>query len=116
MPDFIRGSTRMMLGQAFSTAALYAVLALALLALSHRLILRLTWRAALVLALLPLCFTGRALLTGRVYAPIDLAYQASPFAPYADRYDLGDDHRGILTDLYSAIIPWRQAVRYAVQE
>src|SRR5438067_2541983 len=29
--------------------------------------------AAIVLVLLPLCFTGRALLTGKVYAPVDLA-------------------------------------------
>ena len=29
-------------------------------------------RSAVVLVLLPLCFTGRALLTGKVYAPIDL--------------------------------------------
>ncbi|MFL6234154.1 MAG: hypothetical protein ACJ76N_13550, partial [Thermoanaerobaculia bacterium] len=106
----------MMLGQAFSTAALYAALALALLALSHRLIVRLTWRAALVLALLPLCFTGRALLTGRIYAPIDLVYQGQPFRPYADPYEMGGVHRGILTDLYSQMIPWRQSVRYAVQQ
>src|SRR4051794_20747576 len=31
-------------------------------------------RAMIVLALLPLCLTGRALLTGGIYAPIDIAY------------------------------------------
>jgi len=106
----------MTLAPAFSTAALYAALALALLALSHRLIVRLTWRAALGLALLPLCFTGRALLTGRIYAPIDLAYDGQPFRPYAAAYEMDDLHRGILTDLYSQMIPWQQAVRYAVHQ
>jgi membrane protein YfhO len=101
-------------GQDLAATALYAAFAAALLALSHRLIVRLTWRAALALALLPLCFTGRALLTGRVYAPIDLAYNSPPFEPYASQYGIGDGARGILVDLYSQIIPWRQAVRYAI--
>jgi hypothetical protein len=102
------------LAQDLSTVALYAAFAVALLALSHRLIVRLTWRAALALALLPLCFTGRALLTGQVYAPIDLTYSSAPFAPYAAQYGIGREPRGILTDLYSQIIPWRQSVRYAI--
>src|SRR5436305_7528770 len=106
----------MTLAPAFSTAALYAALALAFLALSHRLIVRLTWRAALGLALLPLCFTGRALLTGRIYAPLDLAYDGQPFRPHAAAYEMDDLHRGILTDLYSQMIPWQQAVRYAVHQ
>jgi hypothetical protein len=103
------------LGQGLAAAALYAAFVAALLALSHRLIVRLTWRAALVLALLPLCFTGRALLTGRVYGPVDIAYASNPFAPYAAQYGMDGEHNGILTDLYSAFIPWHHAVRYAVQ-
>ena len=39
--------------------------------------------AALVLILIPFCFTGRALLTGRVYAPIDLPFMAEPLKDYA---------------------------------
>ncbi|MEA2600667.1 MAG: hypothetical protein QOF89_1659 [Acidobacteriota bacterium] len=104
------------LAEHFTAAALYAAFAAVSLALAHRLVVRLTWRAALVLALLPLCFSGRALLTGKVYAPIDLAYSADPLAPYATRYGVGNDRKGIFTDLYSAIIPWRQAVRHAVSQ
>jgi 2-polyprenyl-3-methyl-5-hydroxy-6-metoxy-1,4-benzoquinol methylase len=104
------------LAEHFTAAALYAAFAAVSLALVHRLVVRLTWRAALVLALLPLCFTGRALLTGKVYAPIDLAYSADPLTPYAARYGVGADRKGIFTDVYSAIIPWRQAVRHAVRQ
>ncbi|HEY4594602.1 MAG TPA: hypothetical protein VIJ61_19445, partial [Thermoanaerobaculia bacterium] len=45
----------------------------------------------------------------------DLAYNADPLEPYADQYGIGDGRKGIFTDIYSAIIPWRQAVRYAVR-
>lgn len=102
------------LWQQFSAAILYAAFAAALLALAHRLVIRLSWRAALALALLPLCFTGHALLTGRIYAPVDLAYSGEPLAPHAAEYGVGDARKGILTDVYSAILPWRQAVRHAL--
>jgi hypothetical protein len=105
------------LAEQLSAAALYAVFAVVLLALAHRLVARLTWRAALTLGLLPLCFTGSALLCGRVYAPSDLAYSAEPLLPYAAQY--GIDHaaaRGIFMDVASQMIPWRQAVRYALRQ
>jgi 2-polyprenyl-3-methyl-5-hydroxy-6-metoxy-1,4-benzoquinol methylase len=98
---------------AASAAVLYAAFAAALLALAHRLVTRMSRRAALALALLPLCFTGCALLTGRIYAPVDLAYSGEPLAPHAAEYGIGDERKGVLTDIYSAILPWRQAVRYA---
>jgi 2-polyprenyl-3-methyl-5-hydroxy-6-metoxy-1,4-benzoquinol methylase len=101
------------LAQQLSAAVLYAAFAAALLALAHRLVARMSWRAALALALLPLCFTGWALLTGRIYAPVDLAYSGEPLAPHAAEYGIGGDRKGVLTDIYSAILPWRQAVRYA---
>lgn len=97
-----------------SAAVLYAAFAAALLALAHRLVVRMSRRAALALALLPLCFTGYALLTGRIYAPVDLAYSGEPLAPHAAEYGIGDERKGILTDVYSAILPWRQAVRHAL--
>jgi len=97
-----------------STAALYAAFVAALLALVHRKLLPLSGRAALALALLPLCFTGRALATGRIYAPVDLAYSSEPLAPFAAAYGVENTRRGIFTDVYSANVPWRQAVRHAV--
>jgi len=69
--------------------------------------------AAIVLILLPLCFTGRALLTGKVYAPIDLPFMSEPLNAYAAEFGVPKVHNGTLSDLYCQIIPWRSAVRTA---
>jgi hypothetical protein len=66
---------------------------------------RLSRAAALALLLLPMLFTGRALFTNRVYAPIDLHFQYEPF-----RNGLAPHNRA-LSDLHCQIIPWQQAVR-----
>lgn len=73
-----------------------------------------TRAAAIVLILLPLCFTGRALLTGRVYAPIDLPFMSEPLNAYAAEFNVPKVHNGTLSDLYCQIIPWRSAVRTAI--
>jgi hypothetical protein len=104
------------LAEHLSAAVLYAAFAAALLALAHRMVLRFTWRVALALALLPLCFTGRALLSGQVYAPVDLAYSTDPLLPHAAQYGVKPAGRGILIDVSFQMIPWRQAVRYAVRQ
>jgi hypothetical protein len=75
----------------------YAVVASALLWLWSRYVQRLSRGAALALLLLPLVFTGRALLTDRVYAPLDLSYNRA------------------LSDLHGQIIPWQSAVRAALR-
>ena len=105
-----------MLSAQIATAALYAGVAAGLLWLVHKTLCPLSRRAAWALALLPLCFTGRALLSGRIYAPIDLAYSGEPLAPFAEEYGVDNTRRGIFTDVYSANLPWRQAVRHAVSE
>src|SRR6266516_6355636 len=64
------------------SALLYFITALGCIALARR-VAPLSWRAAAALLLLPLCFTGRAMLTGRVYAPLDLAYTKEPLAAVA---------------------------------
>ena len=69
--------------------------------------------AAILLVLLPLCFTGRALLLGRVYAPIDLPFMSEPLDAYAAEFGVPKVHNGTLSDLYCQIIPWRSAVRSA---
>jgi hypothetical protein len=96
------------------TLFLYLATALGLLALAHVYITRLTRGAALVLLLLPLVFTGRALLTGRVYAPVELTYTSEPL--YAHRAELGvpDPQNRMLSDIAFQMIPWRQAVRNSV--
>jgi len=69
--------------------------------------------AAIVLVLLPLCFTGRALLLGRTYAPVDLPFMSEPLNAYAAEFGVPKVHNGTLSDLYCQIIPWRSAVRTA---
>lgn len=70
--------------------------------------------AAIVLVLLPLCFTGRALLLGKVYAPVDLPFMSEPLNAYAAEFGVPKVHNGTLSDLYCQIIPWRGAVRTAI--
>jgi hypothetical protein len=72
-----------------------------------------TLAAALVLLLLPFCFVGRALLTGRIYAPIDLPYMSEPLKAFRPDFGIDTIHNGTQTDLYEQIIPWRAAVRWA---
>lgn len=77
---------------------LYLLTALALLWLALRFVSPFSRYAALALLLLPLCFTGRTIFTGRVYGPIDLPYQM---------------HNAALSDVAWQMIPWRAAVRDA---
>ncbi len=97
---------------------LYLPVAIALIALWHRHIQPIRTAAAIVLVLLPFCFTGRALLTGRVYGPIDLPYMSEPLLDYALENGVGKRptgqakiHNGTISDLYMQLIPWQSAVR-----
>ena len=67
-----------------------------------------------VLVLLPMLFTGRALLTGRVYAPIDLPFSYEPLASQAAALGVVTPHDIALSDLHCQMIPWQKAVRYAL--
>ena len=96
-----------------ATPLLYLAAALGLAAASHRWVLPLGRRAVLALVLLPLCFTGRALLTGGVYSPITSAYADPPFAAAREAVGLDEPQRGRLYDLYGQIVPWHAAVRHA---
>lgn len=93
---------------------LYLVVVCAILWAWDRWLQPITRGAALALFLLPLCFTGRALLTGRIYAPVDLPFMSEPLRGFRSDFGLGDlAHNGTLTDLYQQQIPWRAAVRWA---
>jgi Bacterial membrane protein YfhO len=70
--------------------------------------------AALALLLLPLVFTGRAMLTNRVYAPIDLPFQFEPLKAHAAAFGVERPHDPRLSDLHAQMIPWQKAVRYAL--
>jgi hypothetical protein len=57
---------------------LYVATAAVLLWLAHRYVMPIGRGVAAVLLLLPFCFVGKALLTGGVYAPVDLPYLTEP--------------------------------------
>jgi len=67
--------------------AVYGATAALLLWIAGRLVSPIPRRIALALALAPWLFTGRATLTGGIYAPIDILYEAHPYA--ALREELG---------------------------
>ncbi len=94
--------------------ALYAVVAMALLLLTHRFILPLSRVAAVLLFLLPFVFTGSALLTSRVYGPIDQPYGSHPLNFMKEAYGIGAPHNSQLSDLYGQMIPWRRAVQWSL--
>lgn len=93
---------------------LYLIVTIALLLTWDRLVARVTVGAAIALILIPFCFTGRALLTGKVYAPIDLPFMSEPLKDYAADYGFDKVYNGTLSDLYAQIIPWQSAVRQAL--
>ena len=93
---------------------LYAAVTVALIAVWRRFIHPVSNAAALALILLPLCFTGRALLTGRVYAPIDLPFASEPLSDYKADYGIEKPHHAGLSDLYMQMIPWQSSVRQSL--
>ena len=90
---------------------LYLTVSLAIVLAWNRWIQPLSGAAAMVVVLLPLCFTGKALLTGAVYAPIDLPFMSDPLRSYATQYGVTSIRNGEIGDLYQQIIPWTEAVR-----
>jgi hypothetical protein len=93
---------------------LYVATALLLLWIARRALMPVSRGAVIVLMLLPLCMTGRALLTGGVFGPVDLPYFTEPLRDM--RVPLGVDkpHNGMLSDLYAQMIPWRKAVQFSL--
>ena len=96
---------------------LYLASASLLLFIAHRSVRRLTFAAALVLLLIPLCFTGRALLTGRVYGPVDLAFMTEPLSAMKPALGLPmRAHNVALFDIAWQMLPWRAAEARVVGE
>jgi hypothetical protein len=96
------------------TALLYLLTAAALLGIAHACVTRLTRGTAIVLLFLPLVFTGRALLTGRVYAPVELAYTTEPLSAYRAEVGAPAPQNRMLSDITFQMIPWRQALRQSI--
>ena len=95
---------------------LYFAVTVALIALWRRYVQALSHAAAIALILLPFCFTGRALLSGDVYGPIDLPFESEPLSNYKADYGLDAPHNAILSDLYMQMIPWQAAVRHSLAQ
>ncbi len=93
----------------------YAATALALLALIHRLVRPLSRGAGLFLFFLPFVFTGWALVTNRVYAPIDRTFETPPLSALRAQYGMGEGHNPATSDVYAQFIPWRHVLRESVR-
>jgi hypothetical protein len=97
------------------SVAVYGATAASLLWAAGRLVSPIPRRIALALALAPWLFTGRATLTGGIYAPIDILYQAHPYAALREEMGIRGNAPG-LTDVVYQEIPWREAARRAISE
>jgi hypothetical protein len=75
---------------------------------------RVPLRVGLLLALLPLLFTGRAFLRGEIYGPADLYSGHDPWRRVAAENGVTRIENPILSDLAFANLPWRAAVREAL--
>jgi hypothetical protein len=75
---------------------------------------RVPWKVGVLLALLPLAFTGKAFLRGDLYGPTDLYYGHDPWRRVAAENGIRGVANPILSDLAFANIPWRAAVREAL--
>jgi hypothetical protein len=93
--------------------ALYLLFALLAFLAAERGVAPVGWRARAALAALPLALAGPALLAGRILAPIDLAWNSEPLAAARAAHGVSVVSSGALTDVYSQMIPWRAAVRFA---
>jgi hypothetical protein len=94
-------------------ALLYLLSAASSLILVRRFVtLSRTVSAALIL--LPLCLTGRALVTGNVYAPIDLAYHFDPLASMATKVGVDRIANPLPSDVAVQFLPWNAALRWSV--
>ncbi|HKR64921.1 MAG TPA: hypothetical protein VJZ00_14400, partial [Thermoanaerobaculia bacterium] len=90
---------------------LYSITALVLL----RVFARGTSRVACaILFLIPFVFTGYALVTSRVYAPVDHPWDTVPLNWMKEQYGLTTTHNGFLSDVSTQMIPWRAAVRWSL--
>jgi hypothetical protein len=75
---------------------------------------RLSPMTAAVLLLLPLCLTGRALFTGAVYGPLDLAFAGEPLVAIGDRVGVRDVVNPSISDVYTEFFPWNDALRRSI--
>jgi hypothetical protein len=97
-------------------APAYLLTAALLLWAAHRAVEPLSRRAAFGIAAMPLAVTGKALLFGLVFAPIDNPFSYPPLSRFRADFGVGPPRNGLLSDLYCQIIPWHKAVRWAISQ
>lgn len=96
---------------ALATIIVYAGTAALGLAAASRLLRRISPPWALALALLPCLVTGKALVTGSYFGPLDTAYAASPLSAL-DRPNVpAEPGSRMLTDVAFQMVPWQAAIR-----
>jgi hypothetical protein len=66
---------------------------------------------AIIILLLPFLFTGKALVTNRVYGGYDILFLSAPFSDYAQEYGFKTAHNGLLLDHVLQMVPWQRQVR-----
>jgi hypothetical protein len=101
---------------ALGALAIYSAAAFLALALAHRWVQPIRPGAALLLAAAPLLLTGRAMFSGGIVAPLDVAYQAHPLREIAGQHGASIERNPLLVDVASQMLPWRQAVRASVAQ
>ena len=90
---------------------LYLIVAGATLLAWRRWVTPLSRGAALIILLLPFLFTGKALLTNRVYGGYDILFLSAQFSDYAQEYGFKTAHNGLLLDHVLQMVPWQRQVR-----
>jgi len=90
---------------------LYLIVACATLLAWRRWVTPISRGAAIVILLLPFLFTGKALVTNRVYGGYDILFLSAPFSDYAQEYGFTTAHNGLLLDHVLQMVPWQRQVR-----
>ena len=97
--------------QAFALILVYSLAAALGLGLASRFLRSIPLLWAVALALLPLVVTGRAVVTGGHFGPLNLAYASPPLAARGGAELHRDRGNGFLTDVAFQMVPWQAAVR-----
>jgi len=99
----------------FRLFAVYAAAAALCLLVVSRFVRPVRLLTALLLAAAPLLLAGKAFVTAGVYAPLDITYEAPPLSALRDDLRIGAPRSPVLVDVVASYVPWRKAVREAVE-
>jgi len=89
----------------------YAATCAAVLWLASRFLAKIPVSWGIAIALLPLLVTGRAIVTGGHFGPLNLAYSVSPLSASGGEALHRERENGFLSDVAFQMVPWQAAVR-----